>query len=65
MAAGGDGTIGTVADWAAQSGLELAVLPTGTGNDIARSVGIPSTRRKRPQWPLVAKSAGSIWSRRT
>ena len=41
VAAGGDGTIGTVADWAAQSGLELAVLPTGTGNDIARSIGIP------------------------
>ncbi len=41
MAAGGDGTIGTVAGWAARSGLELAVLPTGTGNDIARSIGIP------------------------
>jgi diacylglycerol kinase family enzyme len=41
VAAGGDGTIGTVAGWAARSGLELAVLPTGTGNDIARSIGIP------------------------
>ena len=41
VVSGGDGTIGTAAAWAAREGLELAVLPNGTGNDIARSVGIP------------------------
>jgi diacylglycerol kinase family enzyme len=41
VAAGGDGTIGRAAAWAAHQDVQLAVLPTGTGNDIARSVGIP------------------------
>ena len=61
VAAGGDGTIGTALAWGAREGLELAVLPTGTGNDIARSVGIPSIQRKPRQWPPAATSAGWIW----
>ena len=38
---GGDGTIGEVVDAIVGSDTELAVLPTGTGNDVARSLGIP------------------------
>ncbi len=40
VAAGGDGTIGQAAVLVADRGVPLAILPTGTGNDIARSLGI-------------------------
>lgn len=41
VAAGGDGTIGAVATQVAESGLPLGILPLGTSNDTARSLGIP------------------------
>jgi YegS/Rv2252/BmrU family lipid kinase len=41
VAAGGDGTIGAVADCLADTGSVLGVLPLGTSNDFARSLGIP------------------------
>lgn len=41
IAAGGDGLIGGVITHIADSGLALGILPLGTANDIARSVGIP------------------------
>jgi diacylglycerol kinase family enzyme len=41
VAAGGDGTIGTVATQIAGSGLPLGILPLGTSNDIARALDIP------------------------
>src|SRR5579859_7350430 len=41
--AGGDGTVGRGAAQAAQTGHALAIFPTGTGNDVARSLGIPPT----------------------
>lgn len=43
-AAGGDGVINVVADAILQTGVKdvaLAVLPSGTGNDFARSLGLP------------------------
>lgn len=39
--AGGDGTVGAGAAAAASAAVPLAVVPVGTGNDFARSVGIP------------------------
>jgi diacylglycerol kinase (ATP) len=39
--AGGDGSIGPVAVHAARHDRPLAVIPTGTANDFARSLGIP------------------------
>lgn len=42
IAAGGDGTLGEVADGLAGGRAALGVLPVGTGNDFARSLGIPS-----------------------
>lgn len=39
--AGGDGSIGPVAVVAAAADIPLAVVPTGTANDFARSMGIP------------------------
>lgn len=41
IAAGGDGTIGAVASHVAGSGLALGILPLGTSNDVARSLGVP------------------------
>lgn len=40
-ALGGDGTVGEVANALIDTGVELAVLSMGTGNDIARSLGLP------------------------
>lgn len=41
IAAGGDGTVGAAADRLAGTGTVLGVLPLGTSNDVARSLGIP------------------------
>jgi diacylglycerol kinase (ATP) len=41
VAAGGDGTIGSVANQVAGSTLPLGIVPLGTSNDVARALGIP------------------------
>lgn len=41
VAAGGDGTVSSVAAAVARAGKALAILPTGTLNHFARDVGIP------------------------
>jgi diacylglycerol kinase (ATP) len=41
VAAGGDGTIGCVANQVAGTALPLGILPLGTSNDVARALGIP------------------------
>lgn len=41
VAAGGDGAIGCAAEPALESGLPLGILPAGTANDVARSLGLP------------------------
>src|SRR5262245_47651846 len=41
VACGGDGTAGAVAGLAAERGGVLALVPTGSGNDLARHLGIP------------------------
>jgi undecaprenyl-diphosphatase len=46
VAAGGDGIVGAVADVLANSDSVLAVLPLGTSNDFARSLGIPVDPRQ-------------------
>lgn len=46
VAAGGDGLVGGVITHLAESGLILGILPLGTANDIARSIGIPQNLRQ-------------------
>jgi YegS/Rv2252/BmrU family lipid kinase len=41
IAAGGDGTVGAVSNYVANSRAVLGILPLGTSNDFARSLGIP------------------------
>ncbi|HVC81788.1 MAG TPA: YegS/Rv2252/BmrU family lipid kinase [Chloroflexota bacterium] len=41
VAAGGDGTVGTVANQVAGTGALMGILPLGTSNDVARSLAIP------------------------
>jgi undecaprenyl-diphosphatase len=53
VAAGGDGTVGSVADAIANSDSILGVLPLGTSNDFARSLGIPLDPKRAVE--LLAK----------
>jgi YegS/Rv2252/BmrU family lipid kinase len=43
VAAGGDGTVSRVASGLVNTGIPLAILPTGTGNVLGRDLGVPAT----------------------
>jgi diacylglycerol kinase family enzyme/membrane-associated phospholipid phosphatase len=45
VAAGGDGTVRAVCEEAARTGVAVAIVPQGTGNLLARNLGIPLNPR--------------------
>lgn len=45
VAAGGDGTVRAVCEEAARTGVAVAIIPQGTGNLLARNLGIPLNPR--------------------
>jgi diacylglycerol kinase (ATP) len=46
IVAGGDGTMSAAAEALVQTGLPLGILPSGTANDLARTLGIPEDPHK-------------------
>ena len=69
IAAGGDGTVGSVAGHLAGADNPLGILPLGTGNDFARSLDIPLN----PSWAAPGRRGtsrtprpwGSTWTSRS
>lgn len=57
LAAGGDGTMGQVANGLANSETILAPLPIGTANSLARELRLPRPQLLEPNAPLVAAKA--------
>ena len=62
--AGGDGTVHEAANAIIGTKTELAVIPAGTGNDYARSLGVPSTIDDAVAFaargPALATDAGEL-----
>ena len=57
LAAGGDGTMGQVANGLADSETIMAPLPVGTSNALARELKLPRPQLLDPNAPLVASEA--------
>lgn len=49
IAAGGDGTVGAAADAVTDTPAVLGVIPLGTSNDVARSLGVPPDAQEAAQ----------------
>ncbi len=52
VVAGGDGSIGSVAEVAAELAVPLAIVPVGTANDFARALGIPAETERAVELAL-------------
>lgn len=58
VAVGGDGAVNAVANVLVGTGVPLGVVPAGTGNDIARLLGVPRDSVARAVDALLAALAG-------
>lgn len=58
VAAGGDGTINSIVNGIAASGeaATMGVLPMGTANDLAFTLGLPSDLQQAAEWLFVGES---------
>lgn len=69
IAAGGDGTVGSVVNGMADapSDAVLGILPLGTGNDLCRTLGIPldSNQAAELLWPMIEGSGNTVSTIRT
>jgi diacylglycerol kinase (ATP) len=59
LVCGGDGTVASVAGVAAEAGGTIGIVPTGTGNDFARHLGIDG---RRPLDALALLDSGRVAS---
>lgn len=57
LVAGGDGSIGSVANVLAGTGVELAILPCGTLNHLAKDLDLPLDLEQAAKFALYGKSA--------
>jgi diacylglycerol kinase (ATP) len=57
VAVGGDGTFGVLSGPAAETGGVLALVPNGTGNDMARELGVP---RRNPTAAIALLDHGHL-----
>lgn len=57
---GGDGTLTGIVDLLAESGLPITLVPAGTGNDLARALGIPTADPQRAALAALSGSARTI-----
>ena len=55
---GGDGTINAAAFGVNEAGLPLGILPMGTANDLARTLGIPFDLDGAVRHPLPCRNGG-------
>ncbi len=60
IVAGGDGTVRTVAEVVQRSGTPLALLPAGTGNLLARNLGLPLNDLERSVAAAFADSTRAV-----
>ena len=68
IAAGGDGTVRAVAEVLAETGTPMGVVPMGTGNLLARNLGIPLEDLGRQIRIATSEQAGPVdvgWARAT
>ena len=63
IAAGGDGTVAEVIHEAAGTGVPVALLPIGTANNIARSLGIVGDAREIIDRGRTRRRGRSTWAR--
>jgi YegS/Rv2252/BmrU family lipid kinase len=65
---GGDGTVHAILEAAADGGIPVGIIPAGSGNDLARSLGIPAdpvaawetVRRGRAGWMDLLSADGKL-----
>jgi diacylglycerol kinase (ATP) len=62
-AVGGDGTVNEVAAALLGTGVDLALIPAGTGNDLMRALGIPRTPEAAAETAVQGRSRTlDVWS---